>query len=123
MTVSPKPNLQLVYVSDIKRSTAFYEKLFNAKPVFTSPRYVAFRAGGDALFALWTGGETPDLATPRFSEIGIMLPKNEDVERLFEEWKKYPDIKFLKEPYTEVFGLTFLVEDPDGHMIRVSPVD
>lgn len=119
----PKPNLQLVYVSDIVRSTAFYEKLFITKPVFVSPRYVAFSAGGDALFALWTGGAMPDPEAPRFSEIGIMLPTNEDVERLFEEWKKHPDIKFLKEPYAEVFGLTFLVEDPDGHLIRVSPVD
>lgn len=123
MTVSPKPNLQLVYVSDIQRSTAFYETLFNAKPVFSSPRYVAFAAGGDALFALWTGGATPDVATPRFSEIGIMLPSNEAVERLFEEWRKNPLIDIVKEPYTEVFGRTFLVKDPDGHIIRVCPLD
>lgn len=123
MNISPKPNLQLVYVSEIERSTAFYKKLFNAEPMFSSPRYVAFAAGSEALFAVWTGGGKPDVATPRFSEIGIMLPSNEDVDSLFEVWRKYPDIKIVREPYTEVFGRTFLVEDPDGHIIRVCPSD
>jgi predicted enzyme related to lactoylglutathione lyase len=123
MTLSPKPNLQLIYVSDIERSTTFYETLFNSKPVFSSPRYVAFSAGGEAVFAIWTGGTAPDAATPRFSEIGIMLPSNEDVDRLFEEWQKNSNIKILREPYTEVFGRTFLVADPDGHIIRVCPLD
>jgi predicted enzyme related to lactoylglutathione lyase len=123
MRVSPKPNLQLIYVSDIERSTAFYETLFNAKPVFSSPRYVTFSVDGEAVFAIWTGGTTPDIAAPRFSEIGIMLPSNEDVDRLFKEWQKNSDIKIIREPYTEVFGRTFLVADPDGHIIRVCPLD
>lgn len=118
-----RANLQLIYVSDIKRSTAFYEIIFNSKPVFLSPRYVAFASGSDTLFAIWTGGTKPDFATPRFSEIGIMLPSNQDVDRLFEEWQKNPEIKIMKEPYTEVFGRTFLVLDPDGHIIRVCPLD
>ncbi|MDF2549347.1 MAG: glyoxalase [Chlamydiales bacterium] len=123
MTISPKPNLQLVYVSDIERSRAFYQALFNAEPVFSSPRYVAFSAGGEAIFAIWTGGTTPDVAAPRFSEIGIMLPTNKDVDSLFEEWRKNPAINIVREPYNEVFGRTFLAKDPDGHIIRVSPLD
>jgi predicted enzyme related to lactoylglutathione lyase len=124
MTVtSPKANLQLVYVSDIERSIVFYKKLFNAEPVFLSPRYVAFSAGSEALFAIWTGGATPDVAVPRFSEIGIMLPSNEDVDRLFEEWKRDSDIKVVQEPSTEIFGRTFLIADSDGHVIRVCSLD
>ncbi|KAA1193634.1 VOC family protein [Photorhabdus heterorhabditis] len=123
MTISSKPNLQLVYVSDIDRSTAFYQTLFNSEPVFSSPRYVAFSAGDEALFAIWSGGTKPDVAVPRFSEIGIMLPSSEDVDRFFAEWQKNPDIKIVQEPYTEVFGRTFLAEDPDGHIIRVCPLD
>ncbi len=119
----PKPNLQLIYVSDIKRSTELYKTLFNAEPVFKSPRYVAFSAGDGAFFALWTGGEKPDISVPRFSEIGILLPSNEEVDQLFETWKKNPDITVVKEPYTEVFGRTFMIQDPDGHLIRVSPLD
>lgn len=123
MIKNPKPNLQLIYVSDIKHSTDFYKMLFNSEPVFSSPRYVAFDAGGEALFAIWTGGTKPDVAIKRFSEIGIMLPSNQDVEDLFEKWKKNPDIKILQEPQTEVFGRTFLIEDPDSHIIRVCPLD
>jgi len=123
MTVSTRTNLQLVYVSDIDRSTAFYKTIFKIEPLFTSPRYVAFPSSGEALFAIWTGGEKPDVSVPRYSEIGIMLPTNADVDRLYEEWRHNPDIKVVREPYTEVFGRTFLVADPDGHIIRVCPVD
>jgi len=123
MVLSPKPNLQLIYVSDIKRSTGFYKMLLGSEPVFASPRYVAFSAGGEALFAIWTGGTTPDIAAQRFSEIGIMLPSNQDVDDLFEKWKSNSDIVIVQEPCTEVFGRTFLVKDPDGHIIRVCPKD
>lgn len=123
MTLSPKPNLQLVYVSNIENSTAFYKTLFKSEPTFITPRYVVFSAGSEAFFALWTGGTTPDPSVPRFSEIGILLPSNENVDHLFEEWQKNPDINIVKKPYTEVFGRTFLVKDPDGHIIRVSPLD
>ncbi|OTA19556.1 glyoxalase [Xenorhabdus beddingii] len=118
-----KPNLQLIYVSDIERSTIFYKTLFNAEPLFSSPRYVAFSAGQVAIFAIWSGGIKPDSAVPRFSEIGIMLPSNEDVEQLFERWQNNPNIEIKQEPYTDVFGRTFLVKDPDGHTIRVCPLD
>jgi catechol 2,3-dioxygenase-like lactoylglutathione lyase family enzyme len=123
MALSPKPNLQLVYVTDIERSTAFYKTIFDAEPIFASPRYVAFSAGGEALFGIWTGGASPDVNAPRFSEIGIMLPSGKDVQSLFEVWRQNPDINITREPYTEVFGLTFLAEDPDGHVIRVCPLD
>ena len=123
MPVSTRANLQLVYVSDIERSTAFYKTLFNIEPSFMSPRYVAFPASGEALFAIWTGGGKPDATAPRYSEIGIMLPASENVDRLYEEWRENPDIKVVREPYTEVFGRTFLVADPDGHIIRVSMKD
>jgi predicted enzyme related to lactoylglutathione lyase len=123
MALLAKPNLQLVYVSDIERSTTFYKTIFNAEAVFSSPRYVAFSAGGEALFAIWTGGEKPDTKAPRYSEIGIMLPSGEDVLGLFEVWRQNPGIKITREPYSEVFGLTFLAEDPDGHIIRVCPID
>jgi len=121
--ISIKPNLQLIYVSDIKRSTTFYQKLFTSEPVFTSPRYVAFSASKEALFALWTGGKTPDLKTPRFSEIGILLPSSEHVDQLYEKWQNDLEINIIQKPVTEIFGRTFLVQDPDGHTIRVCPVD
>ena len=123
MTLSIKPNLHIIYVADVEASTNFYKMLFKTDPIFTSPRYVVFDAGGGVEFALWSGAETPDLSVPRFSEIGIQLPTDKDVENLFEEWKNITDIKFAREIYSEVFGRTFLVEDPDGHIIRACSED
>ncbi|MCH9611777.1 MAG: Phenazine antibiotic resistance protein EhpR [Chlamydiia bacterium] len=117
------PNLQLVYVSDITRSTDFYKTIFRQDPVFTSPRYVAWSAGGDAIFAIWSGGETPDSEAKRFSEMGIMLGSNEEVDELYAQWQENPSIDIAQEPSDEVFGRTFLIRDPDGHTIRVCPRD
>ena len=75
------------------------------------------------MFAIWSGGEKPDASIPRFSEIGIMLPTGKDVDQLFEEWRNNPEINVVQEPYDAVFGRTFLVKDPDGHIIRVCPLD
>lgn len=125
MSVAITPNLQLIYVSDIEKSKNFYSFIFKKEPVFITPRYVAFGASGDNLFAIWSGGEQPETAIPRFCEIGIMLPTGKDVDNLYAEWTGQTEytINVLKEPYTDVFGRTFLIGDPDGHIIRVCPMD
>jgi hypothetical protein len=88
-----------------------------------TPRYVTFSTGSHCLFAIWSGGEKPDLDTPRFSEVGILLDTNKDVEALYEKWKDNPLITIKEKPFDEVFSRTFLVEGADGHIIRVSPID
>lgn len=52
------------------------------------------------MFALWTGGITPDISVPRFSESGIMLASDQEVDDLFGEWKKNPAINIVQEPRT-----------------------
>lgn len=118
-----KPNLQIIYVSDVQRSTEYYKGLFNIDPYFVSPRWVVFKIDGEADFALWSGAGTPDKEAQRFSEIGINVSTDEEVKELYTEWKKNSDISIHKELYTDVFGKTFLVKDPDGHIIRVSSAD
>ena len=123
MSIPRIPNLQLIYVSDISKSTEYYTEVFNYEAVFKSPRYVVFTIDGDAQFAIWSGGDKPDTTIPRFSEIGIMLSSDKDVEDLYQEWQKNSNIEFFKEIHSDVFGQTFLVKDPDGHIIRVCSVD
>lgn len=123
MTLTPQANLQLLYVTDIQRSAALYRRLFAADPVFVSPRYVAFSAGGDALFALWSGGDAPHADVPRFVEAGIMLASGEAVDQLYQAWRNDPDLRVAQPPSTEVFGRTFLMLDPDGHRLRVCQRD
>lgn len=123
MKVSRSPNLQLVYVSDIDRSTKYYSEVFNYEPIFKSPRYVVFNIDGEAQFAIWSGGETPDGGVQRFSEIGIMLSTDAEVDALYQEWKNNKSIEFFKDLHSDVFGQTFLIKDPDGHIIRVCSID
>lgn len=53
----------------------------------------------------------------------MMLPSGDAVDQLFEVWRCKPQLKILQEPWSEIFGRTFLVADPDGHVIRVCLLD
>lgn len=118
------PNLFLVYAQDAEASARFYSDLFDMTPVFTSPRYIAFEVAPGVLFAVWSGGSTPALAaTPRTSEVGLMLPGGAAaIDDVYAEWVA-KGVTVVQEPYDEVFGRTFVIADPDGNLIRVSPVD
>ena len=120
----PAPNLFLIQVQDAEAATAFYSDLFAIEPDFTSPRYVAFPVAPGVLFALWTGrNEHAVPSTPRTFEVGLMVPGSEAaVDQEFEEWTA-KGLTVVEEPHDDVFGRTFVIADPDGNLIRVSPVD
>ncbi|MFI9627468.1 VOC family protein [Streptomyces sp. NPDC052042] len=62
-------------------------------------------------------------ATPRTSEVGLMVPGGgAEVDAVYEGWLT-KGVTVVEEPHDEVFGRTFVVSDPDGNLIRVSPVD
>ena len=120
----PAPNLFLIGVRDAEAATAFYRDLFEIEPTFTSPRYVAFDVAPGVLFALWSGyaGQV-DPSLPRTTEVGLMVPgPPEAIDELFTRWTA-KGISVVHEPRDEVFGRTFVITDPDGNLIRVSPVD
>ena len=118
-----KANLQLIYVSDIRYSTVLYTNLLD-EPHTVTPRYVAFAADdeGKSIFALWSG-EKPLPEVKRSSEIGIMLETDSDVDEAFTTYKCLPGITVIDPPNHQVFGRTFLLKDPDGHLIRVCSRD
>lgn len=118
------PNLFLIYVRDAEAATAFYRDLFEIEPTFISPRYVAFEVAPGVLFALWTGrSEHAVPTTPRTCEVGLMLPgQAAAIDELFATWTS-KGVTVVEEPHDDVFGRTFVVSDPDGTLIRVSPVD
>lgn len=120
----PAPNLFLIYVRDAQAATTFYRDLFNIEPSFTSPRYIAFEVAPGVLFALWTGrSEHATSGTPRTSEIGLMVPGAASaVDQLFTDWTA-KGVTVQEPPHDDVFGRTFVIADPDGNLIRVSPVD
>ncbi|CAM2929098.1 VOC family protein [Saccharomonospora xinjiangensis] len=118
------PNLFLVYVRDAEAATAFYSDLFGIEPNFTSPRYVSFEVAPGVLFALWTGrSEHANPGTPRTFEVGLMVPGPASaVDEVYARWSA-KGVRVVEEPYDDVFGRTFVIADPDGNLIRVSPVD
>jgi predicted enzyme related to lactoylglutathione lyase len=118
------PNLFLTYVQDAGEATAFYSDLFDIQPSFISPRYVAFDVAPGVLFAVWTGrNEHAVPATPRVSEVGLMVPGSAGaVDDLYAQWAA-KGVSVVEEPHDDVFGRTFVISDPDGNLIRVSPVD
>jgi len=106
------------------RPVAFYSRLFDVEPTFISPRYVAFEIALGVLFSLWTGrSELAVPHTPRTCEVGLMMPGAASVvDVTFTRWVSQ-GVRVVEEPYDDVFGRTFVVADPDGNLIRVSPVD
>lgn len=118
------PNLFLIYVTDVERATAFYSDLFGMEPVMLTPRYVPFEVAPGVLFALWSGrGENAVPSTPRTSEVGLMVPgSSAAVDEVYTGWIA-KGVTVVEEPHDDVFGRTFVVTDPDGNLIRVSPVD
>lgn len=118
------PNLFLIYVQDAERAAAFYSDLFEIQPSFTSPRYVAFEVAPGVLFAVWTGQpEHAVPATPRTSEVGLMVPGSAAaVDDLYDRWAA-KGVSVVEEPHDDVFGRTFIISDPDGNLVRVSPLD
>lgn len=118
------PNLFLVYVTDVVRATTFYRDLFQIEPVTVTPRYVPFEIAPGVLFALWSGrADQVTEQASRTSEVGLTVPGSAAaVDEIFDRWVAQ-GVTVVDEPYDDVFGRTFLVADPDGNLIRVSPLD
>lgn len=118
------PNLFLVYVTDIERATMFYRDLFEIEPVTLTPRYVPFQVAAGVLFALWNGrSDHVTSEMPRSFEVGLMVSRSEAaVDDIYAAWAA-KGVTVVEEPHDDVFGRTFVIADPDGNLIRVSPVD
>lgn len=46
----------------------------------------------------------------------------EAIDEIFTSWVS-KGVHVVNEPHDAVFGRTFVITDPDGNLIRVSPVD
>lgn len=120
----PAPNLFIVHVKDVAASTAFYSQLFEMSPRSTSPRFVEFEVAYGVGLALWSGkAESVTPTTGRSSEVCLNLPGGPDV--IDQQYQRWCDcgVTIVQEPHDDVFGRTFVAQDPDGNLLRVAPVD
>src|ERR1700744_125420 len=120
----PAPNLFLIYVTAVRGATYFDRDLFEIEPVTTTPRYVPFEVAPGVLFALWSGrGDQVTAQTPRCSEVGLMVSQSAaGIDDIYASWTA-KGVTVAEEPHDDVFGRTFVITDPDGNLIRVSPTD
>lgn len=116
----PSPNLVILYVEDPAASAAFYGALFERRPVASFPTYIAFDLGGGFTLGLWANRrvDPPPPRTGNRGELAFMVEDEAAVRALHQQWSER-GVKIEKEPHEDVFGLTFVALDPDGHRIRV----
>lgn len=108
----------LLAVRSPQESAKLYEKLFDGKPVESSPNFVLFVLPNGFKFGLWAAHDVqPKPNKPGATELCFIQPSREEVLVRFEEWKKL-GLKVLQEPVDMDFGFTFTCEDSDGHRLR-----
>ena len=114
------PNLLLLYVKNPTESTTFYETIFKIKPAASFPTYVAFNFANGFTFSLWSTQAKNFISGGQGhrSELAFMVPNEDQVRALRNTWKEL-GIQIEQDLHEAVFGLTFVVLDPDGHRIRV----
>ena len=118
------PNLILLYVENPQASVEFYRKLLVREPAANFPTYAAFELDHGLTLGLWARqsvAPTPS-DTGNRTEFAFTVKNNEAVEAIYADWKAL-GLTFEQEPTTMVFGRTFVALDPDGHRLRVCPVD
>ena len=113
-------NYAMVFVSDMKRSTAFYGKVIGLPLKFESPQWTEFATEG-ATLALHASDEVPasnedqDHLPPGRCRPGLSVPDLDEFHRRMVE----NDVRCIQEP-KEVFGARIAqYVDPDGLTISV----
>ncbi|MBA2283993.1 MAG: VOC family protein [Ktedonobacteraceae bacterium] len=110
----------IVYVSDMARSTAFYQDTLGLPLKFTSPGWTEF-ATGPTTIALHMTGEhklPPHHGRPPagMAHIGFVV---DDINAIYESLKSR-DVHFSLPPTKQTSGVTLAVlHDPDGLGITV----
>lgn len=109
----------LLYVSDVAKSVAFYEKILGLKPVASSPGFAVFALPSGNKLGLWLNAEVAPAATaPGGCEFGIGVKTYPEVDQTAEDWSR-AGTKIVQDPVDMPFGRTFTALDPDGHRLRV----
>lgn len=108
----------LLAVSNPAKSEAFYSALIGQKPVHQSPAFVLYVLPNGMRLGLWIKDEVePTPAPAGGAEVTFSEDDDLSVQATYSDWSG--KAKVLQEPTRMDFGFTFVVEDPDGHRLRV----
>lgn len=110
----------LLHVSDPAASARFYQALLERPPIEASPTFAMFALGPGAMLGLWQrDGVAPASAgSPGCSELALAVADRTTVDARHARWVAL-GCALLQAPTAMDFGYTAVVQDPDGHRIRV----
>lgn len=111
-------NYILLAVADPAASKQFYSNLLGLEPVQNSPTFVLYVFPNGMKLGLWIKDEIEPKPLP-VGGVEVTFSEDDDaaVRATYADWSG--KAKVLQEPVAMDFGFTFVVEDPDGHRIRV----
>ena len=116
------PNFVIFYVSGIEKSINFYSRLLQKNPIQSSSSFAMFALSENLMLGLWDRTCVQPKANWseefQLQEIAFMLPNELQLKQQLHDWQAAGAI--LKQEITLMdFGWSFMVQDPDGHRLRV----
>lgn len=114
------PELFILYVEDHAQSCAFYSTLLDMTPIENAPTFVLFALSSGTKLGLWSKKtlEPKPTAAGGGTELAFTVATIDELHQRFAELKAQG--LTILQPITEmVFGVTFVVLDPDGHRLRI----
>ncbi len=100
-----------IIVKDVAEATAFYRDTLGFALEGASPTMAQFEAQGGAIL----GVQENDLPGEQPFEVAFAV---EDVDATYAAWK-VRGVEMLEEPNDRPFGRTFVIQAPQGHLLRV----
>lgn len=109
-----------IAVSDIKKSTEFYEDLFNLTLYQNYGINISFTCGLSLQQEFdWLVGIEKDKIIKKSNNMELFF-EEENFDEFVEKLKKYPDIEYLGDVIEHSWGQRVIrFYDPDGHLIEV----
>ncbi len=114
---TPKLGIVLLFVDSPARSCQFYKKLLNREPLESSATFCLFQLDNDIQLGCWSRhtAEPKVEALPSSAEISFSEQNIDSAYRAMKE-QNY----LMAQEITDMdFGRTFVLQDPDGHRIRI----
>ncbi|MCI5052796.1 MAG: VOC family protein [Simkaniaceae bacterium] len=115
--LKPTLGFTILFVDNPKKSSYFYEKLFNMAPIETSLTFVMFALDNGVMLGLWSKHTAEPIVKGGVGGHEIAFAA-EDVDAMYEALGNL-DVTVLQKPTDMDFGRAFTICDPDGHRIRI----
>lgn len=116
------PNFVIFYVSDIEKSVDFYSCLLQKNSIQQTSSFAMFAVSEQLMLGLWdrTCVQPKANLSEQFQlqEIAFMLPNKLQLKQQLHDWQA-AGAMLIQEITLMDFGWSFMVQDPDGHRLRV----